>query len=121
MDLHFKTKLFVNDKNVVCLDLPRDNTNPAKNRYTIRQWLRGVKLQDTDHVKIIIQGEDDAELSRLDLSPINQNGKTIFTRKNDTGKIYSWGTLTPGYSGTVGFTSGIMLRKSKRGNEEPEE
>jgi hypothetical protein len=112
----FKTSLKINGKKIVELDLRQDNKQNKNNTFAVRRWLPAFMVTSGDKISVIVTG-DDGELSNLELKPVTERGKQVLTAKKDTGEIYSWATLTDGYSNTKGLTSGIMFRRKKTIND----
>lgn len=109
----FKTTLNQNGKKIAELDLHQDSKQNKSNTFAVRQWLPAFMISSGDKISVIING-DDGPLSELELKPGTLRGRQVLTAKKDTGEVYSWATLTDGYSGTKGLTSGIMFRRKKK-------
>ena len=93
--------------------MKHSNCDKAKNQFTVRQWVQSLTINENDRPRIIIKDEQDI-ISDMELKLQISGGRHILTASNDTGDVYTWGTLTPGYSRTYGVTAGILFRRKNK-------
>ena len=87
----------------------RSRDKNQANRFVGRQWIVE-RFGDIQKAEIVIY--KDSEIIRQFLLKVeHRDNKDILTHSEDTSGVYTWGTLTPGYADTVGFTAGIMVNK----------
>ena len=108
--MNLKAILSINTKSIISLSMKHSSSDKAKNQFTVRQWIQFLTINDNDKPRIILRDEQNI-ISEIELKPEIKGGRHILTASNDTGDVYTWGTLTPGYGKTYGLTAGIMFRK----------
>lgn len=103
-----KAILKINDKEQHTQELKRDSH--ISNKFVCRVWVKQLSIHEGDTVTLQIVGESKEILSTLTL----YHKDHIWTASVEVKEYHSWGTLTPGFSGTFGLTAGIMPRKKKQ-------
>lgn len=102
--------LNINNKNIFNVSMRHDPRKGATNQFTAKEW-RSIKIYDGDKLTAKIF-DDVRTLASLELKPKKSSKKNIFTASSDTGDVFIWANLTPGYGLTYGFTAGAMFRRS---------